>query len=127
MAIYARRCTQCSHTFEDVAPIGQGHTIKCEKCQAATEWNVQAQRVAVKSDTLVGSRSKSLEFRCAPHEVDKLRRMFGEEGAGDSWKTNGSVEFATRADAKRFFKQHERLKAAKRERQAAAGVEVDEE
>lgn len=127
MPVYARRCTKCRHTFEDYAAIGKQHTIVCKRCKSATEWDVQGQRVSVKADTLVGSREKSVEIRCAPHEVGKLRRMFGEEGAGDSWQGDGSVRFRTRSDAKRFFRKHASLKAAKRERQAAAGVEVDED
>jgi putative FmdB family regulatory protein len=126
MPVYARRCTQCRHTFEDFAAIGQQDTIVCPRCQSATEWDVQAQRPSVRADTLIGLREKSVEIRCAPHEVGKLRAMFGEEG-GDCWQSDGSVRFRTRSDAKRFFKKHKSLKAAKRERQAAAGVEVDAE
>lgn len=127
MPVYARRCTKCRHTFETFAKMSESGSIRCEKCRAATESDVQGQRVSVKADTLVGSRERSVEFRCAPHEVGKLRRMFGEDGAGDCWQPDGSVRFPTRSDAKRFIRKHASLKAAKRERQAAAGVEVDED
>lgn len=115
MPVYARRCSDCNHTFEAFASMAESENIPCSACGARTgvDWlNMPAP--AVPKEKLVGSRCDIWERGCPPHEVPEVRQLFA--GTGVDVTDDGYIRAPDKTSARKFFQREQDIKRQSREK-----------
>ena len=126
MPLYPVKCA-CGFAGESmskVADLVDGCPL-CPECgqRAEQDWSRKG-APGIARNEYHGRRRESMEIQAQPHEVQRLRALYGDKG-GSCWQQDGSVKFADKDEAKRFFTRDDEIRRkasdAKAER-AASGL-----
>ena len=118
MPLYALTCDGCGHRWDDAHPMRAPHP-PCPQCQqpSRVDWTRQDAPRTVAHD-LHGTRMVTPDTQCQPHEVRRLRKLYGD-GVGHCWQDDGSVKFRHKDEAKRFYRRDAQIRRMFAEKKAA--------
>ncbi|MBK8168382.1 MAG: hypothetical protein IPK64_20730 [bacterium] len=110
-------CGFAGDVFAKVGELDSGGQLWCPLCGTRAEQDYARKAIGVLRNELHGRRRESIEIAAKPHEVARLRRMYGD--SGKCWQDDGSVRFTDKSDAAAFFRKEEEVKKRLREKKAA--------
>lgn len=125
MPTFALKCDACQHAFEAFHTMKADHP-PCPACgqPSRVDWTRQDAPKTVAHD-LHGKRETPPDIQAQPHEVARLRKMYGRYG--HCWQPNGSVRFTHKDDAKGFYAMDEQIRRKNRELKAAGKLKTKKE
>lgn len=119
MPIYPIKCA-CGFAGDVFAKIAEVKRYKgkvlCPECGDPAEQDYANKSVGFQGNELHGTRQESMDVQAQPHEVGKLRRLYGD--IGRCWQPDGTVKFKDKDDAKAFFRKDDEIRRQNREAKA---------
>lgn len=116
MPLFLLHCPSCTHKFDVFHAMSADHPA-CPRCGQPTETDHARQGAPAMNRTeLHGRATLSHEIQMQPHEVPKVRKLFG--AAGNAIQNDGTVRFNHMQEAKDYFAREQQVRAMFRQQKA---------